>query len=146
MDEEINEEAAIATLLKRDKRFCRETYNFINEVLDCALQLGAGEIKQTETPFGDVDEESADAHVSGADVCGAAVVYAVALYGGMARVVLESLGLRTTGDIGDAVYNMIDVGLMAKTPDDSRDDFDDLFDLGEQLDNAFEFHYEKRRR
>lgn len=145
MDEnEIDEEQALIQLLQEDKRFTAETYVFVNEVLDCAQQLGVGEMKRSEQSDGSLSEEE-DPHITGGDLCRIAVSYAVAQYGMLARTVLEQLGLRTTGDIGDVVYNMIRVGLMAKTSEDSREDFDDVFDLGAELDSAFEFQYERRR-
>lgn len=98
--------------------------------------------------FQDQDEntEELDLHITGQDLCHIAVQYASQLYGFMARLTLERFGIYTTGDIGNVVYNMISVGLMAKSPDDSREDFDDVFDLGSALDDAFKFHYKKRRR
>jgi len=63
----------------------------------------------------------------------------------MASVVLRSLGIHTTGDLGDVVYNMIGVGLMSKTPYDSREDFDDVFDFDEKIESLFEFQYKGKR-
>lgn len=167
--------AAIKLLLERDKRFSQGSYNFVNEVLESACIMGVGDLRETERNFDeeldeeseeatgddaeqasdddldddlgdDPDDDNEDFHVSGQDLCRVAVMYAVNRYGYLARVVLERLGFYTTGDIGDAVYNMISVGLVSKTPEDSREDFDDVFDLGEELDSAFEFTYAKKRR
>ncbi len=137
------ENAAYVALLK-DKRFKFETYLFVNEVLERATSQGVGELKETE--LDDSDEPDVDVHITGRQLCRIAVEHAVEQYGAMARVTLERLGLYTTGDIGDAVFNMIEVGLMAKTADDAREDFDAVFDLGDELDAAFQFAYEGRKR
>ena len=77
-------------------------------------------------------------------ICGVAVEYATRAYGLMARTILSRLGLRTTGDLGDAVYKMIDAGLICPSEGETRADFDDVFDLGEELERRFKFHYKKR--
>lgn len=93
----------------------------------------------------DDDAENDDSNgVTAEQVCVVAVEYAVRAYGLMARTILSRLGLRTTGDLGDVVYKMIDAGLICPSEGESRADFDDVFDLGEELDRRFKFHYKKR--
>lgn len=104
------------------------------------------------SPFADEEEEDsrADAQdedsegVTAEQVCVVAVEYATRAYGLMARTILSRLGLRTTGDLGDVVYKMIDAGLICPSEAESRADFDDVFDLGEELERRFKFHYKKR--
>ncbi|MBR4834622.1 MAG: hypothetical protein IKU86_09895 [Thermoguttaceae bacterium] len=140
------EEDVFLKLLKKDRRFSLETYRFVNEALEHAQSLGLGKEAATEKSDGsDADAEDVANHVTGQDLSRAAKDWAVLQYGMMAKTVLTRLGLRKTRDIGDAVYNMIEVGLMSKTPEDSVEDFDDVFDLGAELDAAFAFQYEKRR-
>ena len=55
----------------------------------------------------------------------------------MAKVVLNSWGLRTTGDFGEIVYNLIGIGMMKKSKTDRREDFDDVFDFDEELRDPF---------
>jgi len=145
-NEQVNEAKALATLLKRDKRFSAATYRFVNDVLSCVQQLNIGENAPTETLDGDVIEDGDGRHITGQELCRIAVAFAVQSYGLMARKVLEGLGVYTTSDLGDVVYNMISVGLMSKTPYDSREDFDAVFDLGEELESTFEFRYQGKRR
>ncbi|MGN0910683.1 MAG: Minf_1886 family protein [Thermoguttaceae bacterium] len=93
----------------------------------------------------DDDAENDDSNgVTAEQVCVVAVEFAVRAYGLMARTILARLGLRTTGDLGDVVYKMIDAGLIYPSEGESRSDFDDVFDLGEELDRRFKFHYKKR--
>ena len=142
----VEQTAAYLTLLERDKRFKLASYEFINEVAERAAMSGIGEFKETESEEDDETEPDVGVHVTGQQMCRVAVVHAVEQYGLMARITLDNLGFHTTEDIGDAVYNMIDVGLMAKTCDDSREDFDGVFDLGSELDAEFQFAYRGRRR
>jgi uncharacterized repeat protein (TIGR04138 family) len=88
---------------------------------------------------------SRSGHVSPKELCWAAVHFAVARYGYLAKMTLAQLGLRKTEDIGDAVYNLVEFGLLTQSDEDSREDFDNLFDLGEELDKAFHFQYREER-
>ena len=137
---------AFLKLLKKDRRFTLETYRFVNEALEYAQELGMGRAAATENPNGAPSQDDVANHVTGQDLSRAAKDWAVLQYGFMAKTVLAKLGLRRTRDFGDAVYNMIEVGLMSKTPEDSVEDFDDVFDLGAELDRAFAFQYENKRR
>ena len=93
----------------------------------------------------DEDAEYDDSNgVTAEQICVVAVEFAVRAYGLMARTILAKLGLRTTGDLGDVVYKMIDAGLIFPSEGETRADFDDVFDLGEELDRRFKFHYKKR--
>ncbi len=136
---------AFLKLLRRDRRFTLETYRFVNEALEYAQELGLGKTSATENRDG-ASRPIEENHVTGQDLSRAAKDWAVLQYGFMAKTVLAKLGLRKTRDFGDAVYNMIEVGLMSKTPEDSVEDFDDVFDLGAELDRAFAFQYESKRR
>jgi uncharacterized repeat protein (TIGR04138 family) len=54
----------------------------------------------------------------------------------MAKTVLEHWGLKETGDFGNMVFNMIKVGLLSKTEEDSIEDFRDVFDFQETFANV----------
>ena len=145
-EQEIDVAQALSTLLKRDPRFSEKTYDFVNEALSCAQRLNIGEEAPTETLDGEIVEDSDGRHITGGQLCHIAVALAVQSYGLMAKTVLARLGIYSTSDLGDAVYNMIDVGLMSKTPYDSREDFDAVFELDEELEAAFKFEYQGKRR
>jgi len=137
-----------AKLLEQDKRFKLEAYSFVFEVLDYAqnrLHLGergpsepmtvAPEFESDEQED-DSPEESANEgkHISGQDLAEAARMYALDMYGFMAKTVLKDFGIKSTGDIGEIVYNMIKIGRMRKTPADSRQDFEDVYDFATAFD------------
>ena len=76
-------------------------------------------------------------HIAGRELARACRDLALERYGVMARLVLEHWGLRTTQDIGDVVFTLVDLGLLISQPADSRLDFVDVFDF----DQAFERDY-----
>jgi uncharacterized repeat protein (TIGR04138 family) len=55
----------------------------------------------------------------------------------LAQLVLEHWGVRSTADIGDVVFTLVELGLLISQPSDSRDEFVGVFDFGE----AFEREY-----
>ena len=80
---------------------------------------------------GESEEEPSDAerHVTGQQLCEAIRQFALEQYGYMAKDVLASWGIHKTGDFGEIVFNLIRIGQMRKTPDDRREDFDDVYDF-----------------
>jgi uncharacterized repeat protein (TIGR04138 family) len=136
-------------LLKQDHRYPKEAYLFVFEALDYAqnaLQMGQDSASEP-LPQGvqEISEEEVDEnpqrHITGQDVCIAARQYAVRQYGALAKTVLSSLGINSTSDIGEIVYNMIRIGRMRKTTADRREDFNDVYDF----EAAFQENYQIRQ-
>ncbi|HBT77208.1 MAG TPA: hypothetical protein DEB39_09870 [Planctomycetaceae bacterium] len=140
-------------LLQEDRRYPLAAYTFVFESLEYAQKaLNFGVECETEPLSTDMKLSQAELdelrereqkeglrknHVTGQDLCEAARQFAMAQYGLLARSVLESIGIRSTGDIGNIVYNLMTIGHMRKTPQDRREDFDDVFDFA----TAFEGQY-----
>ena len=80
-------------------------------------------------------------HITGRELASACRDLALDRYGVMARLVLEHWGVRATADIGDMVFALVDLGLLISQPNDSREDFADVF----EFDQAFERDYPWRR-
>ena len=76
-------------------------------------------------------------HIGGRELAEACRDLALERYGLTARLVLDHWGVRSTADIGDVVFTLVDLGLLLSQPSDSRDDFSDVFDF----DRAFESEY-----
>lgn len=76
-------------------------------------------------------------HVSGAELAHAVRDLAIERFGVLAREVLEFWGIRRTEDVGDVVFAMVELGLLAAQPNDTRDDFAGVYDF----DAAFERDY-----
>ncbi|MEM9185878.1 MAG: Minf_1886 family protein [Planctomycetota bacterium] len=79
------------------------------------------------------DADEPEQHVSGQDLCEAIRQYALSQYGLLARSVLDHWGVHSTGDFGEIVFNLIEIGKMKKTSSDRREDFDDVYDFARAL-------------
>ncbi len=66
-------------------------------------------------------------HIAGPELAHACRELALQRFGVMAGMVLEHWGLKTTIDIGDIVFTLVDLGLLVSQPQDSRDDFSGVF-------------------
>jgi uncharacterized repeat protein (TIGR04138 family) len=137
----------VSNLLDQDPRYKLEAYHFVREALDYADRvLSMGAVKPNQpNPGGDKPQPSqGDQHLTGQQLCEAIRLYALEQYGYMARCVLNQWGVHTTGDFGEIVYNLIRVGVLRKSKDDRREDFDDVYDF----ETAFEagFRIERPRK
>lgn len=104
----------------REQRFDEQAYLFV---------LAALEYAQARL--------TARRHITGAELAHACRELALQRYGVSARIVLEHWGMRATRDIGDIVFTLVDLGLLISQPQDSRDDFTDVF----TFDQVFEREY-----
>ena len=137
----LNPKHPLAELLRRDTRYHFDAYTFVFDALRYGQEkLGYG------TPEGEAlqrDEEDDDPelerHVTGQELCLAIRRYAIEQYGLMARVVLRSWGVNSTSDFGEIVFNLIDIGQMRKTDNDRREDFDNVFDFEDALNERAVF-------
>ena len=57
--------------------------------------------------------------------------YALENYGPMAKTLLNEWGVNSTEDFGEIVFNLVENNLLAKTEEDSREDFGNGFDFDE---------------
>src|SRR3990170_3846917 len=124
----------LAELLRRDRRYHRDAYFFVFEALRYAQEhLGLGRPQLIEDP-----ESEEERHVTGQQLCEAIRRYAIEQYGLMAKSVLNAWGVPSTGDCGEIVFNLIDIGQMKKTHTDRREDFEKVFDFDDGLQDAFQ--------
>lgn len=63
-------------------------------------------------------------YVSGREFCLAARMWAVQGYGEMASFVLGRLGIKTSEDLGQLVFDLVDNDLLGKSDTDDPSDFD----------------------
>jgi len=123
----------ILQLLERDTRYKLEAYQFVRE----ALAYAQDELGMAQQPARRPRVQSAEAHLTGQQLCEAVRRLALEQFGLMARVVLNSWGVRSTSDFGEIVYNLIDIGMMKKSASDRREDFDEVFDFVDAFDRRF---------
>ncbi len=122
----INKLFALIELLNKDKRYNPEAYAFIIASLDYTTK----KLKRK-------------GHVSGEELLEGVREHSMNRFGPMARLVLEYWGIKKTNDIGEIVFNMIDSGILGKTDNDSKKDFDDKFDFKTAFDESFRFSLPK---
>ncbi|MDA1053205.1 MAG: hypothetical protein O3C40_22365 [Planctomycetota bacterium] len=135
----------LAGIANKDGRYTVDAYVFVQQSLAYAqFELGMGRPR----PFGledededDLDDPPQEAHLTGQQLCEAIRLYAAELYGLMAKVVLNSWGVKTTGDFGEIVYKLIEVGEMTRSETDRREDFDGHYDF----QDAFQRDYQITR-
>lgn len=68
-------------------------------------------------------------HVSGHELAKGLLFFAYKQFGLMAPDVLDFWGIRKTDDFGFVVYNMIEIGVMSRQPDDSVEHFFDVIEF-----------------
>jgi uncharacterized repeat protein (TIGR04138 family) len=81
-------------------------------------------------------------HISGAELAMGCRDLALDRFGVLAGMVLEHWGVRTSADIGDIVFTMVDLGLLLTQPGDSRDEFAGVFDFQDAFDADYPWNCE----
>ena len=110
-------EEVCAEVARKHRRYDPEAYLFVFESLDHAIAK-LGERR----------------HLTGSELSLAARDLAVERFGFLARTVLEAWGVTRTDDFGEIVYHLIDDGVMSKTDEDKKSDFDGVYDFHEAFD------------
>lgn len=126
----------LAAVLAHDPRYSIEAYAFVFEAIEYTKRL-RNRARARSRRQGRGPEPSLSKHVSGQELCEGAKRLALESYGMMALTVLNLWGLRSTSDIGEIVYRLIDSGDLLKTPSDRRADFDQVFDFEEVFRDQF---------
>ncbi|MBI5368775.1 MAG: hypothetical protein HZA54_17195 [Planctomycetes bacterium] len=109
-------QAVLRRLLARDRRYDREAYQFLFQSLDFTLR-----------------GLDAPRHVTAAELLDGLRRLALKEFGLLARMVLGAWGIKSTRDVGELVYNLVDAGLMRVADGDRREDFDGVFDFEQAL-------------
>ncbi len=139
----------IIKLLKKDRRYKFDAYVFVFEALNFAHEsLGLGQSRAEEEETAELRSSSEkkpdERHLTGQELCEAIRLYASEQYGFMAKCVLNSWGVTTTGDFGEIVFNLIAIKQMKKTKRDRREDFDNVFDFEEGLVHEFKITHPQK--
>ncbi len=121
----------ILEIVRNDPRYPYEAYEFVFESLNHTQRL-LGRIP--DPGEGDVGPEH---HVSGREILHGACELAVKEFGLLARLVFRHWGIHRTDDFGELVFNLIEGGLLSKTENDHRSDFQNVFDLDRVLSEGF---------
>jgi uncharacterized repeat protein (TIGR04138 family) len=123
-------DAKILELVRQDPRFTYEAYDFVCEA-----------VSYTQDRLGRVaedDEDASDRHVSGTELLRGTCELAIREFGLMAPVVFKQWGIRSTDDLGEIVFKLIQAERLSKSDRDDPEDFHDVFDLDKALAEGFE--------
>jgi uncharacterized repeat protein (TIGR04138 family) len=119
-------EEAIDHIATQDTRYHREAYFFLREALDHTQKMTGKPPKKNEVH-----------HVSGQELLDGIRDYALQQFGPMTVTVLEEWGVKCCEDFGEIVFNMVETKLLAKTEQDSREDFKKGYDFHEAFRKPF---------
>jgi uncharacterized repeat protein (TIGR04138 family) len=114
---ELNFDLKVDQIVARDLRYRRDAYVFVREALDFTQKLISRENQEKVR------------HVTGQELLDGIRQFALKEYGPMAATVLQEWGITSCADFGEIVFNMVDVGLLARTEEDRREHFQNGYDF-----------------
>ena len=118
--------AEIENIVQQDPRYHRDAYFFIAD----GVSFTSRSIQE--------GERGKRRHISGQELLEGIREYTLQQFGTLAKTVLNDLGIYTTEDIGNIVFNMVQRNLLGASEEDSPQDFASGYDLHEAFEKAFE--------
>lgn len=112
----------VTKIMEKDSRYDVEAYSFMMASLHYTLS----KLKEHR-------------HISGRELLEGIRKYGLRQYGPMTRTVFEHWGIKDTSDFGEVVFNLVEVGLMKGRPEDTKEEFRDVYDF----ESAFERPYRR---
>lgn len=109
-----NLEDRLKCVVARDARYHINAYRFVYEALDYT-------VKQLEKKR----------HISGRELLEGIKNLALEQFGALAVMVFDVWGVRKTADFGNIVFNLVEAEMMSRSEEDSREDFDDVYDFSQ---------------
>lgn len=87
--------------------------------------------------YGAPQKPGANRHVTGQQLCHGLRELAVKQYGYLAQTVLKRWNITQTIDFGRIVFSLARHKIMATTPDDTLEDFRNVYDFGKAFESAY---------
>ena len=137
--QELTFEESLEKILARDTRYHREAYVFVRNALDYTRKLIARDQPAPRTGFAGeaVKVRGEDRHVTGPELLEGIRQQALGEFGPMAMTVFAEWGVRCCRDFGEIVFNMVESNLLAKTENDTREDFKNGYDFFDAFRRPF---------
>jgi len=120
-----------SAIVRQDPRYPVEAYRFVSE----AIRYTAVKLDKDKE---DVPPDDARRHISGRELLMGIRELALEQFGHMAKVVLELWGIARTEDFGEIVFNMVEHECLRKTDEDSKKDFEGVYDFAEAFEAGFD--------
>jgi len=122
---EVSLDEVLEQMLAKDARYHRDGYFFVKDALDFTQ-------KQVNK-----SAQGRMRHVTGQELLQGIRSFALTQFGPMTLTVFEEWGIRSCRDFGEIVFNMVESKLLAKTEQDSREDFENGYDFAEAFRKPF---------
>lgn len=139
--QEVSFEQALEQMGQRDPRYARDAYLFVREALDFTQKKALKAQRDARTGREEKQKENLSPlpvrHVTGQELLDGIREYALEQFGPMVPTLFEEWGIRSCADFGEIVFNMVEIGLLAKTEKDSREDFKSGYDFDEAFRKPF---------
>ncbi len=119
-------EKEVDEICEKDSRYPVESYYFIREGLDHTLKF----LKRNSS--------GASGHVSGRELLEGIRDFTLKEFGPMSKSVLDEWGIKTCEDFGQIVFNLVNKGVLGKTPTDSPNDFKEGFNFEDAFVKPFQ--------
>lgn len=117
----------ITKIVEKDPRYGFNAYSFVDKAVSHTVK----KCNKGNNPQG-------MRHVTGAELVEGFCEYALLQFGPLAVEVLEDWGVRSGPDVGNIVYNMINMKLLSASSEDSQSDFDCCYDLLSHVEELLE--------
>ena len=121
----VNFSEVVEQICANDARFSSDAYLFVQEGLNHTLKS----LKRGGA--------HAHKHVSGQELLYGLREFALKEYGPMSKAVLNEWGIKTTDDIGQIVFNLVNASVLGKNETDSPSDFKNVFTFDEAFVKPF---------
>ena len=133
-----NFDETIARILQKDPRYQHDAYQFVREALDYTQKmLSKGAKSEPRQATAEPLSEGKIRHVTGQELLAGIRACALDQFGPMSLIVLQEWGVRSSEDFGEIVFNMVENNLLAKTKNDSREDFKGGYDFHQAFRQPF---------
>lgn len=132
MTNEPSPQELLQELCRRDQRYPFEAYDFVYQALGFVQHEMKNKGMMKEGPN----------HVTGQQLSEGCRDFALQEYGMMAGTVLSSWNIKETADIGELVYNLININLMTRTDTDRKEDFHNVYDMKKAFASGFSFTFD----
>ncbi len=116
-------ELAVQSILARHPEYQAEAYALVCQAIGVASEQ--------------LRRDKGNAHLSAEELYMAFVAYALGEYGPLASFMLSHWGIHHSKDVGAIVYNLIEAGVLSRQKEDRQEQFDNLQDLHQLLEEPF---------
>ncbi len=110
---------AVDKVVKKDTRYHAEAYVFLRDALEATLKRRKKARKDTAS------------HVGAAELLDGFRKHSLQEFGPMAITVLGYWGVRSSEDVGNMVFNLVEVGVFGKTEEDTIESFREGYDFAD---------------